>query len=114
MATNPYVNKVVYGNSTVMDISGDTATPSDVLAGATFHDRSGAAQVGTLSLDEFATIDLLKDTVGWTGKNLLEVSSASQTINGVTFTVNSDKSVTVNGTASAQAEFTRAYFADFA
>ena len=33
-------------------------------------------------------------------KNLLENTATSQTINGVTFTVNSDKSVTCNGTAS--------------
>ena len=43
---------------------------------------------------------LLKDTVGWTGKNLLKNTATSQTINGVTFTVNADKSVTVNGTAT--------------
>lgn len=34
------------------------------------------------------------------GKNLLKNTATSQTINGVTFTVNADKSVTVNGTAN--------------
>jgi hypothetical protein len=34
-------------------------------------------------------------------KNLLNNIATTQTINGVTFTVNADKSVTVNGTASA-------------
>lgn len=50
---------------------------------------------------------LLKDTVGWTGKNLLKIpaSVVTQTINGVTFTVNSDGSITANGTASAQTLF---------
>ena len=43
---------------------------------------------------------LVKDTVGWTGKNLLKYTATSQTINGVTFTVNADKSITVNGTAT--------------
>jgi len=43
---------------------------------------------------------LVKDTVGWTGKNLLKNEATSQTINGVTFTVNADGSVTVNGTAT--------------
>lgn len=37
------------------------------------------------------------------GKNLLRNTATSQTINGVTFTVNSDKSVTVNGTATDSA-----------
>ena len=48
MAQNPYVNKVEYAGQTLMDLTGDTATPSDVLNGATFHDRSGAPQTGSL------------------------------------------------------------------
>ena len=36
-------------------------------------------------------------------KNFLENKATSQTINGITFTVNDDKSVTVNGTATANA-----------
>ena len=49
------------------------------------------------------------DAQGWaeqastTGKNLLPNTATSQTINGVTFTVNADGSVTANGTASADA-----------
>ena len=39
------------------------------------------------------------------GKNLLPNNATTQTINGVTFTVNDDKSVTLNGTASAIADF---------
>ena len=34
-------------------------------------------------------------------KNLLKFTSTTQTINGVTFTVNDDQTITVNGTASA-------------
>lgn len=34
-------------------------------------------------------------------KNLLKLNATSQTINGVTFTVNDDQTITVNGTASA-------------
>ena len=47
MATNPYVNKVIYGNQTVMDISDTTAETSDVASGEVFYDRSGARSVGT-------------------------------------------------------------------
>ena len=36
------------------------------------------------------------------GKNLLQNTATSQTINGVTFTVNSDGSVTCNGTSTSQ------------
>lgn len=39
------------------------------------------------------------------GVNLLKITTASQTISGVTFTVNSDGSVTANGTATATTFF---------
>lgn len=48
MANNPNVNKVVYGNQTVIDLTNDNVTPSDVLTGKSFHDGSGAQQTGTL------------------------------------------------------------------
>lgn len=41
----------------------------------------------------------------YTNKNLLKITSTTQTINGITFTVNADGSVTVNGTASNHAVF---------
>lgn len=50
-------------------------------------------------------IDELKGTIGYISKNLLDNIYPTQTISGVTFTVNSDKSVTVNGTASDTAMF---------
>lgn len=51
MASNPYVNKVVFGNTTVMDISDTTADPSKVLASEKFYDRSGAPQTGACTFD---------------------------------------------------------------
>lgn len=51
MANNQYVNKVVFGNTTVMDISDTTADPSKVLASEKFYDRSGAPQTGTCTFD---------------------------------------------------------------
>lgn len=55
MANNPYVNKVVYGDDTLIDLTDDTITPSDVLKGVTFHDRSGTPQEGSLELASVAT-----------------------------------------------------------
>ena len=51
MANNPYVNKVVFGNTTVMDISDTTADPTKVLASEKFYDRSGAPQTGACTYD---------------------------------------------------------------
>lgn len=51
MATNPYVNKVVFGSDTLIDISDTTADPSKVLASEKFYDRSGAPQTGACTFD---------------------------------------------------------------
>ena len=42
MADNPYVNKVVYGSDTLIDISDTTATSEDVLNGKYFYSANGA------------------------------------------------------------------------
>lgn len=47
MAQNPYVNKVIYGNQTLIDLTGDTVQPSDVHTGYSCHDASGAVINGT-------------------------------------------------------------------
>ena len=51
MANNQYVNKVVFGNTTVMDISDTTADASKVAYGEKFYDRSGAPVTGTNTFD---------------------------------------------------------------
>ena len=47
MANNPYVNKVIYGNQTLIDTTGDTAVASDVASGKTFHSATGEQLTGT-------------------------------------------------------------------
>ena len=47
--TNAHVNKVVYGSSTLIDLTADTVTPATLMQGYTAHDASGAAIVGTAS-----------------------------------------------------------------
>ena len=50
MAENPYVNKVVYGNDTLIDISDTTATESDVLNGKYFYKSNGAKTRGSATI----------------------------------------------------------------
>lgn len=51
MANNPYVNKVQKADgSTLIDITSDTATESDVLSGKYFHKASGERVKGSLNV----------------------------------------------------------------
>lgn len=49
MANNPYVNKVKFGNNTVMDISDTDAEEADVVEGKTFYKKTGSRATGTAS-----------------------------------------------------------------
>ena len=51
MANNQYVNKVIYGSTTLIDISDTTAVANKVLSGYYFYDKSGAKVQGTSSFD---------------------------------------------------------------
>ena len=48
---NEYINKVVYGGDTLIDLTGDTITAADVINAKTFHDKSGAPVTGTCTYD---------------------------------------------------------------
>ena len=45
------VNKIIYGNNTLIDLTGDTVSVSNLLAGNTAHDRSGAIITGECTFD---------------------------------------------------------------
>lgn len=51
MATNAYRNKVIFGDTVLIDLTADTVTPDKILAGFTAHDQSGAAITGTCEFD---------------------------------------------------------------
>ena len=55
MATNQYVNKVVVGPSTKLDLTADTVTADKVLEGITAHDKSGAPITGACTYDSDTT-----------------------------------------------------------
>lgn len=42
------INKVQYGNTTLIDLTSDTVTISDVVSGVTFHLRDGSIGTGTI------------------------------------------------------------------
>ena len=51
MASNQYVNKVIFGGETLIDISSDTVAANKILTGFTAHDRTGAPITGECSYD---------------------------------------------------------------
>ena len=51
MASNQYVNKVVYGGDTLIDLTSDTAAASDVLSGKYFHLKTGERTQGSCTYD---------------------------------------------------------------
>ena len=71
------VNKVVYGENTLLDLTADTIVASALLSGYTAHDKSGAAITGTHQCGAASV-----------ATGTLELSSASQTmsITGIGFT----------------------------
>lgn len=56
MANNQYINKVVYGSGTLIDLTGDTVTAADVVSGKKFHLASGATATGAIPTVSATTI----------------------------------------------------------
>ena len=48
---NQYVNKVIYGGNTLIDLTSDDVTASDVASGKKFHLPSGESSTGTNTYD---------------------------------------------------------------
>lgn len=51
MASNPYINKVIYGNDTLIDLTNDDVQESDVQSGKYFHLPTGERVAGTSTKD---------------------------------------------------------------
>lgn len=82
MPNNSTVNKVIINGITRLDLTGDTATPSDVAQGKTFHDAAGILQTGTASGGGGGMTLLATKSLG-----TISTSSTSATDTGQTVTV---------------------------
>lgn len=51
MANNQYVNKVIFGGDTLIDLTNDDVTRASVLSGLKFHLPTGEATTGTCTYD---------------------------------------------------------------
>lgn len=54
---NQYVNKVIYGGNTLIDLTADTVTADKMLTGIKAHDKSGAVITGTCAYDSDTSND---------------------------------------------------------
>ena len=98
---NPNALTIQGNGTTITTYDGSFAktvniTPSSIGAAASSHTHS----------EYKSDIAINRTTLGMQCKNMLNNTAVSKTISGITFTVNSDKSVTVNGTATAMAQLT--------
>lgn len=89
------INKVIYGGDTLIDLTSDTVTASDVLTGKTAHDKSGAVITGTCDFDS----DTSEDTA--TASEILLGSTAHARGTLLTGTMPNNGSIT--GTISTKA-----------
>ena len=80
MATNPYVNKVQYGNQTVMDITDTTASEGDVANGEVFYKGSGERATGTALVAEIPLLPIHGGTGNVNGR--VQVGQVSGTAVG--------------------------------
>ena len=94
---NQYINKVVYGGSTLIDLTSDTAVASDVASGKYFHLKSGERVQGTNTYDA--------DTSDATAAAAEILATKTAYVNGVKVTGsmpnNGGTDVTVSTTAGA-------------
>ena len=80
MANNQYVNKVQFGNETLIDLTQDTITADKLLYGYTAHDASGALITGTLTDTGSVPTDGVQIQVPQTGTNSFWVEVPNGTL----------------------------------
>lgn len=90
------ISKVVYGGKTLIDLTADTVTASKILKGATAHDKSGAAIVGTCTFDA--------DTSDATATGAEILSGKTAYVNGVKVTGEMRNNGAVDGVISNKAD----------
>ena len=96
MANNQYINKVIYGGQTLIDLTGDDVTAADVLTGKLFHLPSGAAGVGACDYDADTS-----DATATAAEILLNKTAYK---NGEKLTGTMPNNGAVSGTISAKAQ----------
>ena len=77
---NQYVNKVIYGGTTLIDITDTTAIASKVADGYFFYDKSGAKIEGTSTFDADTSDATATGTMPNIGSQTAYITTVAQTI----------------------------------
>lgn len=99
MANNQYVNKVVYGGETLIDLTGDTVDAAHMLKGTKAHDKSGAPVTGTCEYDAKTTdataaaSEILSGKTAYVNKAKVTGTMANNGSNNVTISSKSGASI---------------------
>lgn len=89
------INKVIFGNTTLIDLTADTVDAAHLLDGYTAHDRSGATIEGTCAFDA--------DTSDATATAAEILNTKTAYVNGVKLTGSMPNRGSVSGTISTKA-----------
>lgn len=90
-----YINKVIYGGNTLIDLTSDDVTTADVLSGKYFHDRTGERKTGACTYDA--------DTSDATATAAEILATKTAYVNGAKLTGSMTNNGAVTGTISTKA-----------
>lgn len=95
MASNEYINKVIYGGDTLIDLTNDDVTRADVISGKYFHLPTGERTTGTNTYDA--------DTSDGTATAAEILATKTAYVNGTKLTGSMTNRGAVSGTISTVA-----------
>lgn len=105
MAENQYKNKVVYGGTTLIDLTEDTVDAAHLMSGYTAHDATGAPITGTATAGSPGTVFLVRtnDDYGNEIMNIftlgdIDISTVKDANQDDVVTITSDRVIDITNT----------------
>lgn len=96
---NEYINKVIYGGNTLIDLTADTVTAADVQSGKTFHLKDGSTTTGTNTWDAYTqdanatAAEILLNKTAYVNKN--KITGSMPNIGATTLIISTTVDVTI-------------------